>query len=501
MENKDRGSGLLLHISCLWSDFGIGDLGHSAYRFVDMLAESKQSYWQVLPLNPTNAINGNSPYSSVSAFAANTFFISPELMLKDGLIEKKDFGLFSGFPSERVDYLKVYEAKIKIFDAAFEKFKLKDKKTKFDLFCKENELWLEDYAVFIVFKKVFGGRIWTQWPKEIRDRAPEALNRLKEEYQDEIEKEKFLQYLFFRQWEALKEYANKKGVRIIGDIPIYVTYDSVDVWTNPSIFKLDEEKNLKYLAGVPPDYFSQTGQLWGNPVYDWEVMKQEDYKWWMWRVDHNLKIFDKVRIDHFRGFVDFWQVPAGEKTAINGEWQKAPAKDFFNTLLKKYPDVPIIAEDLGVITDEVREIMKYFGFAGMKILLFAFYEDLKTHPYLPHNYTANCVAYTGTHDNNTVRGWFENELKAENREKLFTYLGREVPEDELHWELIRILMESKANTVIFPVQDILGLGQEGRMNLPGVAQGNWQWRLSKGQLTADVLEKLSQLTANSRRSK
>ena len=499
MEN--RGSGLLLHISCLWSEFGVGDLGPSAYGFIDMLHASKQSYWQVLPLNPTNAVNGNSPYSSVSAFAVNTLFISPQSMLKDELIEKSDLELFSGFSSKRVEYIKVSEAKAKLFDIAYEKFKLADKKTKFNSFCKKNRAWLEDYAAFIVFKKVFDGRLWTQWPKEIRDRAPEALNRLKEAHLDEIKKEQFLQYLFFRQWEALKKYANKKGVQIIGDIPIYVTYDSADVWTNPSIFKLDEEMNLKYLAGVPPDYFSQTGQLWGNPVYDWEVMKQNGYKWWMQRIEHNLKIFDKVRIDHFRGFVDFWQVPAGENTAINGQWQKAPAMDFFNTLLKKYPNAPIIAEDLGIITDEVRETMKYFGFAGMKILLFAFYEDLKKHPYLPHNYTANCVAYTGTHDNNTVRGWFENELKDEDKKKLFTYLGKEVPVDELHWELIEILIQSEANTVIFPVQDILGLPQEDRMNMPGIAENNWQWRVSKDQLNDNILGRLCHLVSNSNRIK
>ena len=496
MEN--RGSGLLLHVSCLWSDFGIGDLGPSAYKFIDMLKCAKQSFWQVLPLNPTNAITCNSPYSSVSAFASNVFFISPELLLKDGLIEKRYLDLFQGISSERVDYSKVYESKTKIFDKAYDKFKMTDK-ANFELFCKQNVSWLEDYAQFIVFKRVFNGEIWTQWPKEIRDRVQAAVINLSEQNFEEIHKEKFLQYLFARQWEALKKYANNSDVQIIGDIPIYVTYDSVDVWTNPEIFKLDANMNLEYLAGVPPDYFSKTGQLWGNPVYDWEVMRANGYKWWMQRVEHNLKLFDMVRIDHFRGFVDFWQVPAGEKTAINGEWQKAPSRDFFNTLLKKYPNAPIIAEDLGIITDEVRDTIKHFGFAGMKILLFAFYEDLKKHPYLPHNYIENCVAYTGTHDNNTVRGWFKNELNDTDKEKLFTYLGKKVSADALPWELMEILMESKANTVIFPVQDILGLGQDDRMNMPGIAQDNWQWRVSPKQLTDDILKKLSVSTLNSNR--
>lgn len=496
----NRGSGLLLHISCLWSGFGIGDLGPAAYKFIDMLKSAKQSYWQVLPLNPTNAITCNSPYSSVSAFAANIFFISPELLLEDGLIQKSDLDLFSGVVLEKVDYPRVYEIKAVIFDRAYEKFKTMDR-TGFELFCSENALWLENYAEFVVFKRVFNGELWTKWPKEIRDRDDAAVIKMKEQNADGILKEKFLQYLFYRQWKALKKYANSSGVKIIGDIPIYVTYDSVDVWTNPEIFKLDEQMNLRYLAGVPPDYFSETGQLWGNPVYDWKAMSQNDYAWWMQRVEHNLKIFDKVRIDHFRGFVDFWQVPAGEETAINGEWEKAPAVDFFNTLLSKYPNLPIIAEDLGIITDEVRQTMKHFGFAGMKILLFAFYEDLKKHPYLPHNYLPNCVAYTGTHDNNTVRGWFENELKPEDKQKLFSYLGKEVSVDALGWELIEMLMKSKADTVIFPVQDILGLGQSDRMNMPGIAQNNWQWRVSQGQLTDDILKRLSVLTDNSSRVK
>ena len=495
-----RGSGLLLHISCLWSDFGIGDLGPSAYEFIDMLESASQSYWQILPLNPTNSITCNSPYSSVSAFASNVFFISPQLLLEDGLIEKKDLELFSGIPSEKVDYSNVYAAKTKIFNTAYHKFQKTDK-TDFELFRKDNISWLEDYAQFVVFKRVFNDQLWTQWPKEIRARAPEAVIKLKQQHQDEILREEFLQYLSTRQWAALKKYAAGKGVQIIGDIPIYVTYDSADVWTNPSIFKLDADMNLKYLAGVPPDYFSKTGQLWGNPVYDWEVMRANGYKWWMNRIEHNLKLFDKVRIDHFRGFVDFWQVPAGEKTAINGKWEKALAKDFFNTFLKKYPGDRIIAEDLGIITDEVRDTMKHFGFAGMKILLFAFYEDLKKHPYLPHNYSDNCVAYTGTHDNNTVRGWFENELKPEDKQKLFTYLGREVSADDLPWALIDLLMRSKANTVIFPVQDILGLGQDDRMNMPGIAQDNWQWRVSRDQITEGILKKLSEKTVNSSRYK
>ncbi|MFH2138925.1 MAG: 4-alpha-glucanotransferase [Candidatus Omnitrophota bacterium] len=491
---EKRGSGILLHISSLPSDFGIGDMGEAAYKFVDFLAQAKQKYWQVLPFNPTSLINGSSPYSSVSAFATNTLLISPELLCKDGFLTSGEIDSSSQNGSRAVDYENVLELKAKLFAIAFERFeKLKDK-AGFNNFCSENKYWLDDFAAFIAFKEHFQDCIWTDWPKEIRDRDKKSMNELKEQLTRQIKKEKFLQYLFLKQWIGLKNYCNQKGVQVIGDIPIYVTYDSVDVWKNPEIFKLDENKNPVYVAGVPPDYFSKTGQLWGNPVYDWDVLAENNYSWWMQRINHNLKLFDLIRIDHFRGFVDYWQVKNAEKTAINGEWQKAPAKEFFKALLKEFPELPLIAEDLGIITDEVRETMKYFGFPGMKIVMFAFGEDDPEHPYLPQNFATNCVAYTGTHDNNTARGWFEQETTPEDRKRLSDCLGKETNADKLHWDLIELLMKSAAHTVIFPLQDVFGLPQADRMNIPGTVGNNWKWRFKPEQITPQVTVQLAKMT-------
>ena len=306
--------------------------------------------------------------------------------------------------------------------------------------------------------------------------------------------QKFLQYVFFQQWNSLRSYCNQRGIQIFGDIPIYVEHDGVDVWTNPELFKLDNGKKPQVVAGVPPDYFSETGQRWGNPIYRWDVLKDTGYAWWIRRLQHNIKLFDLIRIDHFRGFVGYWQVPAGEANAINGRWVEAPAEDFLNALLRRFPQLPIIAEDLGVITPDVREIMHRFELPGMKVLLFAFGDDLPTNPYIPHNLPRNCVLYTGTHDNNTTRGWFEREAAPEIKERLFRYLGREVPAEYIHWELIRLAMMSVANMVIFPMQDILGLGEEARMNRPATSQGNWQWQLSPEQLTPSLAERLLGMT-------
>jgi 4-alpha-glucanotransferase len=309
-----------------------------------------------------------------------------------------------------------------------------------------------------------------------------------------LEREKFLQYLFFKQWFSLKKYCNDKGIRLIGDIPIYVNYDSVDVWTHPDLFKLDKDKKPTFVAGVPPDYFSKTGQLWGNPIYRWDILKKTGYRWWFQRIGHNLLLFDTLRLDHFRGFVGFWEVPSTEGTAINGKWVKAPAVDFFKALLKKFPAHSIIAEDLGVITPDVKEVVNRFGFPGMRILQFAFGEDLPTHPYLPHNYLPNTIVYTGTHDNNTTRGWFDNEATPEDKKRLYRYLGREISPEECPKELHRLAMVSVANTVIVPVQDLLGLGEEAKMNRPSVAHGNWEWRLLPDQLDSSSTERLREMT-------
>lgn len=489
-----RGSGVLLHITSLPSVYGIGDLGSEAYKFANFLAESKQGFWQILPLTPTDQACGNSPYSSLSAFAGNQFLISPESMLKDGFLTKADVEGQPHFPSEKVDYPAVITYKEKIFKSAYERFQKNRHKDEFEKFCLENSFWLEDFSLFIALKAHFDGKVFSEWPQDARDRHPESLQILRDSFHDRIGQEKFLQYLFFKQWFSLKNYCNKLGIRFIGDVPIYVNYDSDAVWSNPEIFKLDEHKRLTHLAGVPPDYFSKTGQLWGNPVYRWEVLKETGYGWWVRRMAHNLNLYDLIRIDHFRGFAAYWEVPAEEKTAIGGKWVQAPGKDFFDKLSKRFLSLPIIAEDLGNITEDVREMMHYFGFPGMKLLLFAFGEDLPTHPYLPHNYSRHCLVYTGTHDNNTVRGWFEKEAKPMERKRLLRYLGREVPVEGIPWELIRLAMMSVANLVIIPMQDVLGLGEEARINRPATLNGNWRWRLLPEQLQRPLSEKLLEIT-------
>jgi len=495
-----RGSGILIHITSLPSAYGIGDLGPEAFKFVDFLANTKQSYWQILPLNPIDPICGSSPYHSISSLAGNLLFISPELLMKEKLLDKDDLDSLPSYPKGRVDYSLVFAERKRLLNLAYERFKKIKNNGQYERFCQDNANWLDDYALFVAIKEHFKEKVWSQWPSEIRDREPRALQSLRDECYDRIKMEKFIQYIFIRQWLELKGYCNKKGIKIIGDLPIYVQYNSVDVWVNPEIFKLDENKKPYVVAGVPPDYFSKTGQLWGNPLYQWDVLKQTGYEWWVKRIRHNLKLMDMLRIDHFRGFVAYWEVPVTEKTAINGKWVNAPAVDFFNQLIKQFPDFPVIAEDLGLITPDVRQIMKRFGFPGMKVLLFAFGEDNPKHPYLPENFEENCVVYTGTHDNNTIMGWFENEAKPEEKKRLLKYLKKRVSAKNLNWELIRLAMSSVADMSIFPVQDILGLGEEARLNIPATSQGNWQWRLLPGQLIPSLKRRLLRITETYRRA-
>ncbi|MEK7359138.1 MAG: 4-alpha-glucanotransferase [Planctomycetota bacterium] len=491
---KRRSSGVLLHITSLPSPFGVGDLGTEAYRFADFLTETKQSHWQFLPLNLTDSALGNSPYYSASAFASNTLLISPELMAEKGFIKKDDLEPMPSFSHEHTDYHTATEYKRRLFSRAYNYFKESGNRYEYEAFCSENDYWLDDFALFVTLKNQFNGQVWSQWPPEIRDRKSEALRSLRIQYHESIEREKFLQMVFHQQWSSLKRYCNNHGIQLIGDMPIYVCYDSADVWANPDLFKLDENKHPTFVAGVPPDYFSKTGQLWGNPVYRWDRLKETGYHWWVQRMKCNLNLFDVIRIDHFRGFIAYWEVPAGEKTAIHGRWVEAEAQHLFTTLQKRFPYLPIIAEDLGIITPDVREIIRHFEFPGMKILQFAFGWDLPTNPYAPHNYERNCVVYTGTHDNNTSRGWFNKDALPDERKRLSAYLGRDIYEDTVHWELIRLAMMSVANLVIIPMQDILGLGEESRMNRPSTITGNWQWRLSRGRLTPDVSQKLLELT-------
>ncbi|UCG92859.1 MAG: 4-alpha-glucanotransferase [candidate division WOR-3 bacterium] len=488
-----RGCGILLHITSLPSSYGIGDLGPRAYQFVDFLAEARQRFWQILPLNPTDVACDNSPYHSISAFAYNPLLISPEFLIKKGLLKNADEVRVPDFPEERVDYRAVTTYKKKIFRSAFERFRARRKTKTYKKFCSANAHWLDDFCLFVALRDHFHGRVWSDWPIEMKNRQQKALNKFKKELREEIEMEKFLQYTVHHQWFSLKQYCNKRGIRIIGDIPIYVDYDSVDVWSNPEMYKLDRRKRSSVVAGVPPDYYSDTGQLWGNPLYRWNVLKKSRYDWWIRRVEHNAHLFDIVRIDHFRGLVAYWEVSAHEKTAIHGKWIKAPAMDFLGVLTKRFHHLPIIAEDLGTITQDVRAVIRHFKFPGMKVLLFAFGEDNPMHPYLPHTYENHCIVYTGTHDNNTIRGWFEKEATPEHKKRLFRYLGQRVSINRLHWEFIRLAMRSVADMVIVPMQDILGLGMKARMNHPGTSQGNWRWRVSAQQLTPTLAKKLSHM--------
>lgn len=491
---KRRGSGILLHITSLPSPYGIGDLGPWAYKFVDFLSETKQSFWQILPLNPTSGGFGNSPYSSPSAFAGNPLLISPDLLVEDGLLLKSDIEDDSPFPDERVDYNAVTEYKYRLLGMAYENYKKRVRDYEFERFSNENSYWLDDYALFISLKEHFNGIVWSDWPEDIRNRNESAIKEWKEKLRDGILIRKFSQYIFFKQWSSLKTYCKGKNIRVIGDLPIYVSYDSSDVWTNPQIFKLDNNKRPTFVAGVPPDYFSKTGQRWGNPIYRWDVLRESGYSWWIRRVEHNLKLFDIIRLDHFRGFVAYWEVPAGEETALNGKWIEVPVEDFFRTLFKRFSFLPIIAEDLGLITPDVRDIMNRFEFPGMKVLLFAFGDDFPNGAYLPHNYEKNCVVYTGTHDNNTVKGWFTGEAHHEDKKRLFRYIGREVEERDVHREFIRLAMMSVANMAVIPMQDILGLGEEARMNLPATSHGNWRWRLLSDQITPSLIKEIREMT-------
>jgi 4-alpha-glucanotransferase len=487
-----RGSGILLHITSLPSPYGIGDMGPWAYKFADSLSETKQSFWQILPLTPTTHTGGNSPYHGLSAFAGNKLLISPDLMIDDGLLTKEDVKPIPSFQKNRVDYKQVTSYKERLFKIAYERFK-ESRKNEYEKFISENSSWLEDFALFVALKAHLG-KVWSEWPQEIRDRHPEASQTWKTQLHDKIEMEKFLQYVFFKQWSLIKRYCNQKGIQIIGDVPIYVDFDSADVWVNPEIFKLDEEKRPSFVGGVPPDYFSSTGQLWGHPVYRWDALKGSGYAWWIRRFEHNLKLFDFVRIDHFRGLVAYWEVQATEKTASRGRWVEAPAEDFFCTLCKRFPHLPIIAEDLGTITPDVRELMNRFEFPGMRVLLFAFGESISTNPYAPHNHVKNCFVYTGTHDTNTVKGWFEKEATQEDKKRLFRYIGHRVSVQDINWEFIRLAMMSVADITIVPLQDILDLGEEARMNRPATTGGNWEWRLLPEQLTPQLLRRFLEMT-------
>jgi 4-alpha-glucanotransferase len=475
-----RASGILLHPTSLPGPFGIGDLGSEAYRFARFLIEAGQSLWQVLPLGPTDA--GGSPYSSGSAFAGSTLLISPEELVAEGLLEQSDLDSVPSFSSAHVDFAQVREAKDRLLRKAFARFQQTadaDLRASFESFVEANSRWLDDYALFQALKESRRGQPWVKWETSVATRQPEALAAARSELRTEIEAQKFFQFLFFGQWRALKAFCNQSGIRIIGDVPILVAHDSADVWVNRRQFKLDEAGNPTVVAGVPPDYFSETGQFWGNPLYDWERMREDNFGWWIERLRASFQRFDLVRMDHFRGFVACWEIPAGEATAENGRWVETPGRELFAAVRKALGDLPIIAEDLGVITPEVVQLRKEFGFPGMRVLQFAFSGDGENIN-LPENYEPDVVAYTGTHDNDAAIGWFkqlcESDTPAAEKEKEFCLDYLKSDGREINWDFIRTVMASKADTAIIPLQDVLGAGSEARMNTPNTTDGNWRWR-------------------------
>ncbi|MDZ8226454.1 4-alpha-glucanotransferase [Nostoc sp. ChiVER01] len=488
-----RSSGILLHPTSFPSRFGVGDLGLEAYRFVDFLKDTYQQYWQVLPLGPTGY--GNSPYMCYSAMAGNPLLVSPEKLRDEGLLTEEDFANLPGFPVEKVDFDKVVPIKIGLLKKACENFKVNAtdiQKNEFAGFCDSKAYWLDNYALFMALKDAHENASWHTWEPEFVKREPEALAQVQHRLNEEIFYYKFVQFEFFRQWSELKSYANMRGIDIIGDIPIYVAHDSADVWAHPNIFCLDEETGVAaQMAGVPPDYFSATGQLWGNPVYNWEELQKQDFKWWVQRFEAMLDYVDIIRIDHFRGFEAYWAVPQGEQTAINGQWVEAPGDAFFEVIRQKLGKLPVLAEDLGVITPGVEALRDKYEFPGMNILQFAFSAD-SANPFLPFNYRHNAVVYTGTHDNDTTIGWFNSATDYE-KENLLLYLGCVSPEG-IHWDLIRLALSSIANQAIIPLQDILGLGNEARMNFPSTAEGNWEWRYQSGALREELGDRLKVLT-------
>jgi 4-alpha-glucanotransferase len=500
--NYERSSGVLLHPTSLPGRYGIGDLGAEAYHFVDFLHKANQKLWQVLPLSPTGY--GDSPYASFSAFAGNPLLISPDILLQQGLLVEEDLKDIPDFPAAKVDFGGVIEWKMALLARSFEHFKqnsdaaLKVGLTQFEM---DNTEWLEDYALFMSVKAAHGGIVWNEWEEDIALHRPEAVKAWREKLRDQIAFQKYLQYLFFRQWLDLKRYAHHHNLKIIGDIPIFVAYDSADVWAHPELFFLDEKGHATLVAGVPPDYFSVTGQYWGNPLYRWEALAETGYEWWIKRFSYTFKLVDILRIDHFRGFEAFWEIPANpEQTAVNGRWAKGPQAAVFQAVRAALGDLPIIAEDLGVITPGVEAIREEMGFPGMRVMQFAFgaFETDATDPYLPHNFDKITVVYTGTHDNDTTAGWYTTASENE-RKNVRHYFDLDdkpyIPAAELAWKMVRAAWGSVAVMALAPLQDFLGLGSEARMNLPGsTGGGNWTWRFTASSLTEELAAHMSDIT-------
>ncbi len=491
-----RSSGILLHPSSLPSPYGIGDLGPQAYRFVNWLSSTGCKLWQVLPLGPTGY--GDSPYQCFSAFAGNPYLISPDDLLADGLLTQADLDEVKAPLTMQVDFGQVIPRKLALLQKAFSNFQTAptDLRPAFDHFCAENAAWLDDYTLFMALKEANGGGAWNGWQPDLRSRKKTALRKAQKELAPSMLRYAFYQFLFFRQWEKLRAYANEREIQIIGDIPIFVANDSADVWAHPDLFFMDKAGNPTVVAGVPPDIFSNLGQLWGNPLYHWKNHKKDGYAWWLSRVSSSLKIFDILRFDHFRGFAGYYEIPASHKTAEFGRWVTGPGKDLFHAIAKHLGDgvvtegtgLPFIAEDLGLVTPDVIELLAAFNLPGMRVLQFGF--SAPENPFLPHNYVPNCVAYTGTHDNDTAMGWFAS---AELHEREFAQRYLRVDGSDFAWDLIRAVWGSVADIAITPMQDVLGCGGEARMNFPSKLGGNWAWRMKDEDLNDNLAGRLREL--------
>ncbi len=491
-----RSSGILLHPTSLPDSFGCGDIGATSYHFIDWLVAAGQSLWQMLPLGPTGT--ANSPYMSLSAFAGNPILIDIEELISHGWLLKEELSETQSVSYYCIDFEEVNALRVTMLKKAsirfFREGNQKDRET-YETFCYDEKNWLNDYALFEALNQQYEGEQWTSWDQELSLRSPYAVEKAGVDLREHIDFIKFVQWCFSRQWMALKKYANERNVILVGDIPIFVAHHSSDVWANPEAFYLDDKGLPTVVAGVPPDYFSKTGQRWGNPLYRWDVMKKERYSWWTERFKKTFELFDILRIDHFRGFESYWEIPEEEETAINGKWVKGPGKNFFVSIQRKLGSLPIIAEDLGIITTEVHALREELEFPGMKILQFAF-NGGPENSFLPHRYNSNCVVYTGTHDNDTTRGWYE---KASEHERDFVRRYCKVDGHEINWDLIKLAQHSIADLTIIPFQDVIGLGSEGRMNFPGTVEGNWEWRFTWDQVGPGLSNRLYELTALSGR--
>lgn len=494
--SRERQSGILCHLTCMPSRFGIGDMGAGVRQFLDFLQGGAQTLWQILPLGPTGY--GNSPYQPFSAFAGNPLLIDLEQLMSGGLLDEEDILPLSPFPADEVLYDKVEAFKDRALRRSYQTFRdsrAESLNGEWETFQEENEHWLEDFCLFMALKRHFDGAVWTEWDRDIALRERRALTFWRGRLDNEVNYQKYLQFLFDRQWQQVREYAHERDIEIIGDAPIFVGHDSADVWSHQRLFRLDEKGLPTVVAGVPPDYFSPTGQLWGNPHYRWDVMKERGYVWWTARLENALLRVDRLRLDHFRGFAGYWEIPADAETAVKGRWVRGPGADFFRAVRENLGELPIIAEDLGIITRDVEELRKAFGFPGMKVLQFAFGSDA-TNTALPHNYAPHMVAYTGTHDNDTTLSWYDS-LDEEVKHKVRVYTGTDGR--NINWTLIRLVMTSVAEMAIFPLQDVLGLGSEARLNIPGKPQGNWTWRYKVGALCGELAKTLRELSVVSGR--